>query len=42
MMAMKIISVITDVFNDGNTENQSSESASEDNEYNCDEEFLDE
>ena len=35
--AMKILSVINDVFNDGNTE-----STSEDNEYDFDEEFLDE
>ena len=39
---MKILSVINDVFNDGNTESQSSESTSEDNEYDFDEEFLDE
>lgn len=40
--AMKILSVINDVFNDGNSESQSSESTSEDNEYDFDEEFLDE
>ena len=40
--AMKILSVINDVFNDGNSESQSSESTSEDDEYDFDEEFLDE
>ena len=40
--AMKIISVINYIFNDGNTESQSSKSTSEDNEYNFEEEFLDE
>ena len=38
---MKIISVINDVFKDGKTESQSSESTSENNEYDFDEEFLD-
>ena len=38
---MKILSVINDVFNDGNTERQWSESTSEDNEYDFDEDFLD-
>jgi len=40
--AMKKLSVINDVFNDGNNERQWSESTSEDNEYDFDEEFLDE
>ena len=39
--AMKILSVINDVFNDANTESQSSESTSEDNECDFNEEFLD-
>ena len=40
--AMKMLSVINDVFNDGKTERHSSESTSEDNEYDFEEEFLDE